>query len=113
MPTIGSGRAAAPRSNRCGLFRVEGDLAVPGAGALPAVVVRIGHDRDAFELVHLHLACATPNLKVVEYMNTGLEGDRVWYTGFPQQQGGMWAPYPDKPGLGLELDPAAVEQWAV
>ncbi len=46
-------------------------------------------------------------------MNTGLEGDRQWYTEFPQQQDGMWAPYPDRPGLGLELDPAAIEQWAV
>ena len=67
----------------------------------------------AVQLVHLHLACATPNLKVVEYMNTALEGDRVWYTEFPQPQGGMWAPYPDKPGLGLELDPYAVERWSV
>ncbi len=67
----------------------------------------------AFQLIHLHLACATPNLKVVEYMNTGLERDRVWYTEFPQQKNGMWSPYPDKLGLGLELDPHAVEEWAV
>ena len=46
-------------------------------------------------------------------MNTSLEGDRVWYTEFPQQREGMWSPFPDKPGLGLELDPYAVEKWAV
>ena len=36
--TTGSGRALTRRSNGCGLFGEEGDLAVPGAGALPAVV---------------------------------------------------------------------------
>ena len=67
----------------------------------------------AVQLVHLHLTCATPNLKVVEYMNMALETDRLWYTEFPQQRDGMWAPFPDRPGLGLELDPYAVEKWAV
>jgi D-arabinonate dehydratase len=67
----------------------------------------------AAQLVHLHLACATPNLKVVEYMNTVLEGDRVWYTDFPAQKDGMWSPFADKLGLGLELDPRAVEKWSV
>ena len=67
----------------------------------------------AFQLVHLHVCCATPNLKVVEYMNVALEGDGVWYTEIPQQRDGMWAPFPDRPGLGLELDPSAVEKWTV
>ena len=67
----------------------------------------------AVQLVHLHTTCATPNLKVMEYTNTALEGDRIWYTEFPQQKDGMWSPDPDKPGLGLELDPDAVAQWAV
>ena len=67
----------------------------------------------AVQLVHLHVACATPNLKVVEYMNTALAGDRIWYTEFPQQKDGMWSPFYDKPGLGLELSPEAVERWRV
>ncbi len=67
----------------------------------------------AFQLVHLHLAMATPNLRIVEYLGTVEEGDRIWYTEFPQPQDGWWAPYPDRPGLGLELDPKAVEQYAV
>ncbi len=65
------------------------------------------------QLVHLHVTCAAPNLKVVEYMNTNLATDRIWYTEFPDQKDGMWAPYPDRPGLGLELDAAAIEKWAV
>ena len=67
----------------------------------------------AAQLVHLHLACTIPNLKVVEYMNLYLAADRVWYTEFPEAKDGMWSPFPDKPGLGLELDPYAVERWSV
>ena len=67
----------------------------------------------AFQLVHLHLACATPNLRIVEYLGAVEEGDRIWYTEFPQPQDGYWAPYPDKPGLGLELNPKSVELYSV
>jgi L-alanine-DL-glutamate epimerase-like enolase superfamily enzyme len=67
----------------------------------------------AAQLVHLHVACATPNLKVVEYLDSTSDGDRVWYKEFPAPTGGMWSPYPDRPGLGLELDPYSIEKWAV
>ena len=67
----------------------------------------------AVQLVHLHLACATPNLKVVEYMNVALQGDRVWYKEFPQQKEGMRSPFQDRPGLGLDLTPVAVGRYAV
>ena len=66
----------------------------------------------AVQVVHLHLACAIPNLKVVEYLGISEEGDRIWYTEFPQPRNGMWSPDPDKPGLGLELDPQAVAKYA-
>ena len=100
------------------------DIVQPDVGRVGGVTewMKVAHMAHAFnlpvaphavQLVHLHVACATPNLKVVEYMNTALEGDRVWYTEFPQQNDGMWSPFPDKPGLGLELDPYAVERWAV
>jgi L-alanine-DL-glutamate epimerase-like enolase superfamily enzyme len=46
-------------------------------------------------------------------MNHYLEADRLWYTEFPEPRDGMWSPYPDKPGLGLELDPYAVDRWSV
>jgi L-alanine-DL-glutamate epimerase-like enolase superfamily enzyme len=67
----------------------------------------------AYQLIHLHLACATPNLKVVEYLSQTEEGDRLWYTEFPEPRAGMWSPYPDRPGLGLELAPAAVRTYSV
>ncbi|GIS63796.1 MAG: hypothetical protein CM1200mP3_00440 [Chloroflexota bacterium] len=54
-----------------------------------------------------------PIKKVVEYMNVLLEGDRIWYTDFPQQQNGMWSPFKDRPGLGLELDHYSVSKYSV
>ena len=96
------------------------DIVQPDVGRVGGVTewMKVAHMAQAFnlpvaphavQLVHLHLACATPNLKVVEYMNTSLETDAIWYTDFPRQANGMWSPYPDRPGLGLELDPYAGE----
>ena len=65
------------------------------------------------QLVSLHLACATPNLKSVEYLNAEAEGDRVWFTEIPEPINGSWTPFADRPGLGLELDPHTVEKWSV
>ncbi len=65
----------------------------------------------AFQLVHLHLACATPNLKVVEYLGISEEGDNIWYTDVPKPVNGMLSPFPDRPGLGLELNPDSVEKY--
>ena len=67
----------------------------------------------AYQVIHLHLACATPNLKVVEYLSQTEEGDRIWYSEFPEPRDGMWSPYPDHPGLGLELGPTAVRLYSV
>ncbi len=64
-------------------------------------------------LVHLHLACTIPNLKSLEYRDIDMEADRGWYHDVPQLNGGTWSPFPDRLGLGLELDPYAVERWAV
>jgi L-alanine-DL-glutamate epimerase-like enolase superfamily enzyme len=50
---------------------------------------------------------------VVEYLGVSDEADRVWYTEFPEQKDGMWSPYPDRPGLGLELNPEAVRQYSI
>jgi L-alanine-DL-glutamate epimerase-like enolase superfamily enzyme len=82
--------------------------------------LKVAHLAHAFNLpvaphaiapVHLHLACCTPNLRVVEVL--GVEDDvyRRWFTELPAQKNGMWSPFPDKPGLGLELNPKAVEKW--
>ena len=41
------------------------------------------------------------------------EANRLWYTEIPEQRDGMWSPFPDRPGLGLELNPKTVERYAI
>ena len=106
------------------IARGGADIVQPDVGRVGGVTewMKVAHMAHAFnlpvaphavQLVHLHLACATPNLKVVEYLGTSLECDDIWYAETPAPVDGMWSPFPDRPGLGLELDPAAVERWAV
>jgi L-alanine-DL-glutamate epimerase-like enolase superfamily enzyme len=100
------------------------DIVQPDVGRVGGVTewLKVAHLAHAFnlpvaphavQLVHLHLACCTPNLKVVEYLGVSEETDRLFYTEFPEPRDGMWSPYPDKPGLGLELDPHAIERYGV
>jgi L-alanine-DL-glutamate epimerase-like enolase superfamily enzyme len=100
------------------------DIVQPDVGRVGGVTewMKVAHMAHAFnlpvaphavQLVHLHLACATPNLKVVEYLGVSEETDRIFYTEFPEPKNGMWSPYPDRPGLGLELNPHAVERYSV
>ena len=106
------------------IARGGADIVQPDVGRVGGVTewMKVAHVAHAFnlpvaphavQLVHLHLGCATPNLKVVEHLGTALEGDAIWYTEIPEPKDGMWAPFPDRPGLGLELDPHAVEKWSV
>ena len=67
----------------------------------------------AVSVVHLHLACCTPNLRVVEVLGVELDVYRRWFTELPEQRDGWWSPFPDRPGLGLELDPRAVARYGV
>jgi len=100
------------------------DIVQPDVGRVGGVTewLKVAHLAHAFnlpvaphavQLVHLHLACCTPNLKVVEYLGVSEEADRVWYTEFPEPRDGYWSPYPDRPGLGLELSPTAISKYAV
>ena len=106
------------------IVRGGADIVQPDIGRVGGVtewmkVAHIAHGFNlpvaphAYQLIHLHVACATPNLKVVEYLGVSDKSDRVWYTEFPEPVNGMWSPYPDRPGLGLELDPAAVKKFKV
>ena len=67
----------------------------------------------AYQLIHLHLTCATPNLKIVEYLGMAEASDRIVYKEWSEPKDGVWSPDPNKPGLGLELAPEAVEKYAV
>ncbi len=106
------------------MARGAADIVQPDVGRVGGVTewMKVAHMAHAFnlpvaphavQLVHLHTACAIPNLKVVEYLGVSEQGDKVFYKDFPQPKDGMWSPFPDRPGLGLELDPTAVKKYAV
>ena len=106
------------------LVRGAADIAQPDVGRVGGITewMKVAQLADAFnipvashgyQLVHLHLACATPNMLVVEVLGTVEEADRILYKEFPVPSGPDWAPDPDKLGLGLELNPATVERYGV
>ena len=59
------------------------------------------------------LCIATGYFNAAGWLKVAEEADREWYTDIPQHKDGMLSPFPDRPGLGLELDPHAIEKWAV
>lgn len=106
------------------IARGGADIVQPDVGRVGGVTewLKVAHLAHAFNLpvaphayalVHLHLACCTPNLRVVEVLGMQEEADRVWFTEIPEQKDGLWSPFPDRPGLGLELNPHAVARYAV
>jgi L-alanine-DL-glutamate epimerase-like enolase superfamily enzyme len=106
------------------IARGGADIVQPDVGRVGGVTewMKVAHLAHAFnlpvaphavQLVHLHLACATPNLKVVECLGVAYESDDIMFVDYPQQKNGMWSPFKDRPGLGLELNPATVKKYAV
>lgn len=101
------------------IARGGADIVQPDVGRVGGVTewLKVAHLAHAFnlpvaphsyQLIHLHVACATPNLKVVEYLGAVEQSDRVWYAEFAEPVNGMWSPDPTKLGLGLELNPDTV-----
>ena len=106
------------------LSRAAADIAQPDVargrrchrvaqGRPPCEAFNIPVASHAYQLVHLHLACATPNMQVVEVLSTFEIADRAIFTEFPEPAGDNWAPDPKKLGLGLELDPVAVNTYGI
>ncbi len=100
------------------------DILQPDAGRIGGVTgwqqaVRLAKETDtpvashAFQLVHLHLALATPNFLILEYMSILEACDSLWYADVPRPVNGMWAPFKDRPGLGVELSPEALETYSI
>jgi L-alanine-DL-glutamate epimerase-like enolase superfamily enzyme len=106
------------------IARGGADIVQPDVGRVGGVTewLKVAHLAHAFnlpvaphsfQLVHVHLCCATPNLKIVEFLGRHEETDKIMYKEIPEPVNGMLSPFPDKPGLGLELDPVAVKKYAV
>jgi L-alanine-DL-glutamate epimerase-like enolase superfamily enzyme len=106
------------------IARGGADIVQPDIGRVGGVTewLKVAHLAHAYNLpvaphayqeIHLHVACATPNLKVVEYLGVVDTACKRFYKDFQEPKAGMWSPDPKKPGLGLELDPTAVRKFKV
>ncbi|HRW10517.1 MAG TPA: mandelate racemase/muconate lactonizing enzyme family protein [Caldilineaceae bacterium] len=106
------------------LARGGADIVQPDVGRVGGITewMKVAHLADAFnlpvaphayQLFHLHLCCAIPNLRIVEYLGVTEEADRIMFTEFPEPKDGLWSPDPTKHGLGLALDPVAVKTYGV
>lgn len=106
------------------IARGGADIVQPDVGRVGGITewLKVAHLAHAFNLpvaphayapVHLHLAMATPNLRVVEVLNMESASNERWFTELPPIQGGRWKPFADRPGLGLALHPDAVRRMAV
>jgi len=72
-----------------------------------------GFSGGVAHLASLHLAAAAPNFSTYEYMGTQYIQNplrEIFTAPFPVPEAGLIAP-PSGPGLGLDLDPEAVERY--
>jgi L-alanine-DL-glutamate epimerase-like enolase superfamily enzyme len=53
--------------------------------------------------LHLHPACAVPNLRHVEYFADHVAADHLLFDGVIEPQGGILTPAEDRAGLGLDI----------
>ena len=89
------------------IHETPGTASVDGDKGLGLVVAP-----HAMQLVHLHLACAIPNLMQVELIGIQEDYSRELFKEMPPHEDGMWSPFSDRPGLGIELRPDAMEKYA-
>lgn len=106
------------------LVRGAADILQPDVGRVGGVSewMKVAHMAHGFNLpvanhslhlISLHLACATPNFFIFEYLGMMEEADKFFYTEIPMPKDGMLSPFPDKPGLGLELKPDVIAKYQV
>jgi len=63
--------------------------------------------------LHLHPACAIPNLRHVEYFADHARADRLLFDGVAEPTGGVLRPDPSRPGCGLELKTADADGYRI
>ena len=61
--------------------------------------------------VHLHAACAAPDIAHLEYFWDHVRIERMLFDGVPAPKDGMLKPDPTRPGLGLELKRQDAQRW--
>ena len=108
------------------ITRGGSDIVQPDVGRVGGVSewMKVAAIADAFGLlvaphgvpdVHIHMCMGIRNLKAVEYFEGGWvrEGRAELTTDVPQPVNGMWAPDPDKLGIGFDLLNSAVDKYSV
>jgi L-alanine-DL-glutamate epimerase-like enolase superfamily enzyme len=63
--------------------------------------------------LHAHAGVAVPNLRHVEYFHDHQRIERMLFDGALDPDGGILAPAPDRPGLGMNLREADAEKYRV
>jgi L-alanine-DL-glutamate epimerase-like enolase superfamily enzyme len=62
--------------------------------------------------LHLHVACAVPRFRHLEYFHDHVRIESMLFDGVAQARGGVIAPDLSRPGLGLELKQADAARYA-
>jgi L-alanine-DL-glutamate epimerase-like enolase superfamily enzyme len=63
--------------------------------------------------LHLHVCCAAPRLRHIEWFHDHARIERMLFDGAPVPKHGMIRPDPSRPGLGLEFKRADAERFAI
>ena len=63
------------------------------------------------QTLHLPAACATPNVRHLEYFADHVRVDHLLFDGVPLPRAGVLTPDADRPGLGIELKRADAEPF--
>lgn len=64
-------------------------------------------------MMHVHAACAVPNLMNLEYFHDHVRVEHLLFEGVLEPRGGKLHPDRSRPGNGLELKRADVERYAI
>lgn len=62
--------------------------------------------------LHLHVACAAPRVRHLEYFHDHARVEHLLFDGAPAPVDGVLAPDPSRPGIGLELKRADAARYA-
>lgn len=63
--------------------------------------------------LHLHVACAAPNVRHIEWFGDHVRTEQTLFDGVQQPDGGVLRPDPGRPGHGLVLKEADAERYRV
>ncbi len=89
----------------CGITGFLKAAEVAGAFAIPFSA----HTAPA---AHLHVCCAVPHLRHLEWFHDHVRIEQGIFDGAPRPRTGVISPDPQRPGLGLDFKPADAERLA-